>query len=125
MDTCTGRRDITEKKKKVEKGVKHQSIGRESKRTFSLHFPKQALVLMCLQYNSFENTIGNGEITSSKQFLLFPQCFPPIWRTFCHFRPIRNSGLQTLSVWKSLQFVVWERFKGEIPFHSYPACHNL
>ena len=25
-------------------------------------FPKQALVFMCLQYKSFENTAGKGEI---------------------------------------------------------------
>ena len=26
---------------------------------------------MCLQYKSFENTVGNGEIAQSEQFLLF------------------------------------------------------
>ena len=25
-------------------------------------FPKQAVVYMCLQYKSFENTVGKGEI---------------------------------------------------------------
>ena len=29
--------------------------------------------------------------------------------TLCHFQQIRNCRLQTLSVWKSLKFVVWER----------------
>ena len=38
-------------------------------------FPKQALVFTCLQYKSFENTAGKGEIARNKQFLLFPQCF--------------------------------------------------
>ena len=42
---------------------------------------------------------------------LFPQCFLPVWRTFCHFHQIWNCRLQTLSVWKSLKFVVWERVK--------------
>ena len=37
---------------------------------------------MCLQYMSFENTAGNEEIAHNEQFLLFPQCFLPIWRTF-------------------------------------------
>ena len=46
-----------------------------------------------------------------EQFLLFPQCFLPVWRTFCHFYQIWNCRLQTLSVWKSLKFVVWERVK--------------
>ena len=39
----------------------------------------------------------------------FSQCFLPIWRTFCHFHPIWNCRLQTLSIWKSPKFVVWER----------------
>ena len=43
------------------------------------------LGFMCLQYKSFENTVGKGEIARNEQFLLFPQCFPPIWRTFYHF----------------------------------------
>ena len=50
--------------------------------------PKQALVFTCLQYKSFENTVGKGEIARNEQFLLFPQCFLPIWRTFCHFHEI-------------------------------------
>ena len=40
-----------------------------------------------------------------EQFLLFPQCFLTIWTTFCYFRQIWNCRLQTLSVWKSLNFV--------------------
>ena len=50
-----------------------------------------------------------GEIARNKQFLLFPQRFLPVWRTFCYFHPIWNCRLQTLSNWKSLKFVVWER----------------
>ena len=38
-------------------------------------FPKQALVFTCLQYKSFENTLGKGEIARNEQFLLFPECF--------------------------------------------------
>ena len=37
-----------------------------------LSLPKQALVFMCLQYMSFENTVGKGEIACNEQFLLFP-----------------------------------------------------
>ena len=36
-------------------------------------FPKQALVFTCLQYKSFENTVGKGDIAHNEQFLLFPQ----------------------------------------------------
>ena len=76
-------------------------------------FPKQALVFaMCLQYKYFENTEGKGEIACNEQFLLFPQCFLPVWRTSYHFYyQIWNCCLQTLSVWNSLKFVVWERVK--------------
>ena len=38
-------------------------------------FPKQALVFMCLQNKSVENTVGKAEIALNKQFLHFPQCF--------------------------------------------------
>ena len=41
--------------------------------------PKQALVFTCLQYTSFENTVGKGEIAHYEQFLLFPQLFLPVW----------------------------------------------
>ena len=54
-------------------------------------------------------TLRKEEIASNKQFLLFPECFLPIWRTFCHFHQILNCRLQSLSVWKSLEFIVWER----------------
>ena len=36
----------------------------------------------------FENTVGKGEIARNEQFLLFPQCFQPVWITFCHFHQI-------------------------------------
>ena len=40
--------------------------------------PKQALVFVThLQYKSFKNTAGKGEIARNEQFLLFPQYFLP------------------------------------------------
>ena len=53
--------------------------------------------------------MGKGEIARYEQFLLFPQCFLPIWRTLCHFHQSWNCCLQSLSVWRRLKFVVWER----------------
>ena len=53
-----------------------------------LNLPKQALVCTCLQYNSFENTVGKGEIAHNEQFLLFPQCFLPVLGAFCLFHQI-------------------------------------
>ena len=35
----------------------------------------------CLQYKSFVNTVGKGEIALNEQFHLFTQCFIPVWRT--------------------------------------------
>ena len=50
-------------------------------------FPnKQWFLCTCLQYKSFENTVGKGEIARDKQYLLFPQCFLPVWITFGHFQ---------------------------------------
>ena len=37
--------------------------------------------------------------------------FYPFLRTFFHFHKIWNCRLQTLSVWKSIKCVVWERVK--------------
>ena len=50
--------------------------------------PRQRHILMPLGNKLFENTVGKGEITRNDQFLLFQQCFLPIWITFCHFRQI-------------------------------------
>ena len=40
---------------------------------------------------SHENTVQKGEIPHNKQFLLFSQCFLPIWRNFFHFNPFPNT----------------------------------
>ena len=48
---------------------------------------------------------------NNKQFLLLPQCSLPVWKTCCPCHPFLNCFLQTLSVRKSLKFVVWERVK--------------
>ena len=88
-------------------------------------FPKQALVFTCLQYKSFENTVGKGEIARNEQFLLFPQCFLPFWGTVCHFHQIENWRLQTLLVWKGLKLVVWERVKQRISIWTSPVKLKL
>ena len=50
---------------------------------------------MCLQYKSFKNTVGKGEIARNEQFLLFPQhfLFFPISMDFQPF----SSNLKLLS----------------------------
>ena len=71
---------------------------------------KKALVFTCLQFKSFENTVGKGEIARNEQFLLSPQYFSTHLENFLpFFIKEKNCRLQTLSVWKSLKFVVWER----------------
>ena len=63
---------------------------------------------MCLQYKSFEITVGKGEIIRNEQILLFPKCFLSVWRSF---HQMWNSRLRTLLLWKGLKFVVSERVK--------------
>ena len=53
-----------------------------------LNLSQQALVFTCLQYKSFENIVGKGEIACYEKLLLFSQCFLPFLRTFCHFHQI-------------------------------------
>ena len=67
--------------------------GRKWKQTgvygkFSSTFSQTSLGFTCLQYKSIENSAGKGEIACNKQFLLFPPCFLPFWRTFTHFNYI-------------------------------------
>ena len=80
---------------------------------------------MCLQYKSFENTEGKGEIAHNEQFPLFPQCFLPDWISFCHFHQIWNCHLQSLSVWKSLKFVIWERVKKNFRLFDPGIVRNI
>ena len=64
----------------------------------------------CPWETSLLKTLWEKEkFSRNKQFLLFPRCFLPVWINFCHFHQIWKCRLQTLSVWKSLKFVVWER----------------
>ena len=37
---------------------------------------------------AFKNTVDKGEFAHNEQFLLFPHCFPPDLRTFCHLYQI-------------------------------------
>ena len=45
-------------------------------------------LVTCLQYKSFENTVGKGEIARNEQFLLVPLCFLPFLIMFYHFHQI-------------------------------------
>ena len=63
---------------------------------------------MCLQYKSLENIVGKGEIARNEQFPLFPKCFLLLFAIFIKSVIVI---LQTLSVWKSKKFDIWERVK--------------
>ena len=58
-----------------------------------LTLPKKALVLTCLQYKSFENTVEKGEIAGDEQFLLFPTVFSTSMENHLPF----SSNLELLS----------------------------
>ena len=65
-------------------------------------FPKQALVLARLKYKYFETTVGTGEIARNEQFLLFPQCFLPVWENFLPFlSSLKLSSAYTVSLEES------------------------
>ena len=49
------------------------------------------------------------EKDNNEQCVLFPHCFLPFWRTSCYLYQILICRLQTLSVWKSLNIVIWEK----------------
>ena len=63
-----------------------QNIDREP--LFVPNLQSKKSVQLCLQYKSFENIVRKGEVAHNEQFLLFPQCFLTIWKTFCHFLQI-------------------------------------
>ena len=44
--------------------------------------------LTSLGNKPFENTVGKGKIARNEQFLLYAQCFLPVWITSFHFREI-------------------------------------
>ena len=55
----------------------------------------------------FSHVCSTSLLKTLKGKIACNKCFSP-YRTFCHFQQIQNC-LQTLSVWKSLKFVLWER----------------
>ena len=67
-----------------------------------LTLPKQALVFMCLQYKSFENTLGKREISRNEQFLLFPQCFLCISAIRACFNPLPDDKILEWSKLKQI-----------------------
>ena len=48
-------------------------------------FPNKPWCLRVCRTTLLKNTVGKWEIARKEQFLLFWQCFLPLWKTFCHF----------------------------------------
>ena len=59
-------------------------------------FPNKPLFLRVCSTNLLKTLWKKGEIARNEQFLLFPPCFLPFWRTFCHFHQISTCRLQIL-----------------------------
>ena len=75
-------------------------------------FPNMPWFLRVCSTCLLKKQLEKENLLVTSNFSLFPQCFLPILGTFGHFHQICNCRLQTLSVWKRLKFVVWERVKG-------------
>ena len=74
-------------------------------------------VFMCLQYKSFENTLGKGEIARHEQFLLFPQCFRH--EQFLLFPTVFSTCLPTLfAIFIKSKVVVCKLFQFGIVYNS-------
>ena len=68
------------------------------------------LVFTYLQYKSFENTMGKGELTRYEQFLLFPLCFLlPFGGVSAFFFEFKIVVCKLLQDRKNINFVIWER----------------
>ena len=64
-----------------------------------------------LHYKSFENTVGKEKLLVTSNFSFSQSVFYTFGELSAFFYQILNCRLQTLSVWKSLKFVIWERVK--------------
>ena len=77
--------------------------------SFSVNFPSQTF-FACLQFQSFENTEGKGEIACDKQFLLFP-VFSTLLDNFLPFSP--NSKLSSANSFSSgMSYILCHLGKG-------------
>ena len=83
-------------------------------------FPKQALVFTCQPCKAFENSVGKGEIAHKEQLLLYHSSFDPFRELSIIISKFHNCHLQTLSLSKSLKFVVWERSIVLVDFNPLP-----
>ena len=75
------------------------------------HFPNKLWFLRLCSSSLLKTLWKKEKLLVTSNFSFSHSVFYPFGWTFCHFHPIWYCRLQTLSVWKSLKFVVWERVK--------------
>ena len=70
-------------------------------------FPNKPRFLRVYSRSLLKTLREKENLLVTSNFSFYPQCFQPVWITFCQIHQIWNCRLQTLSVSKSLKFVVW------------------
>ena len=65
----------------------------------------------CLQYKSFENTVGKGEIAGNEQSVLSQSAFHLLGELSDIFIKFKIVFSKLFRFWKSPKLVVWERVK--------------
>ena len=81
--------------------------------------PTQSHLLTPLANKPFENTVGKGEIARNEHFLLCP-VFSTLLENFSAiFIKSKIVVCKTLSIWRSLKFVVWERVNPLLHRYSF------
>ena len=79
-------------------------VGKKKKKKWNCLPKKPVLISLENKTNTITKAVEKGEIACNEQFLLYPQCFLPVQRTFCYLHPIQNCRLQTVSIWTSVKF---------------------
>ena len=72
-------------------------------------FPNKPWLLRVCSISFLKTPWEKEKLLVMSNFSFSHSIFYPFWTTFFPFHQIQNCRLQTLSVWKSLKFVVWER----------------
>ena len=86
-------------------------------------FPNKPRFLLVCSTNCLKTLWEKEKLLILSNFSISPRCFLPFWRSLYHFRLILNCRLQTLYVWKSLNFIVWERVRiKQIVWLDYLTC---
>ena len=74
-------------------------------------FPNKPWFLHVCSTSLLKTLWEKEKLLVKSSFSFSHSVFLHVWILFCCFHQIWNCRLQTLSVWKSLKFVVWERVK--------------